>query len=119
MNPDTSHALVNDFMVKTVETNCIVESASLSSPVNNWPKNDLSSAACSHRITPITIASWNRGNLTILRIGAEISLIIGWVLPIGSQQSTIRVVAPHTTTFVWTRFPDSCLSAVQKTAILI
>jgi hypothetical protein len=57
MNPDMSHALVKDFMVKTVETNCTVESASLSSPLNNSPKIDLSSAACSQRITPITIAS--------------------------------------------------------------
>jgi len=32
MNPDMSHALVKDLMVKTVETNCTVESASLSSP---------------------------------------------------------------------------------------
>jgi hypothetical protein len=57
MNPDMSHALVKDFMVKTVETNCTVESASLSSQLNNSPEIDLSSAACSQRITPITIAS--------------------------------------------------------------
>jgi hypothetical protein len=57
MNPDMSHALVNDFMVKTVETNCTAESESLSSPLNSWPKIDFSSAACSQRITPITIAS--------------------------------------------------------------
>jgi hypothetical protein len=71
MNPDKSHALVKDFMLKTVETNCTVESASLSSVLNNWPEIDLSSASCSQRITPITMASWNKGKFTTRRIGAE------------------------------------------------
>src|ERR1700676_2409186 len=80
MKPDISHDLVNDFTVKTAENNCTVASTSLSRPLKIWPKIDLSSAACSHRITAITIASCNRGNLTMLRIGAKISLIIRWVL---------------------------------------
>src|SRR6266849_9240306 len=75
-----SHDLVKDFTVKTVENNCTVASASLSRASKIWPKIDLSSAACSHRITPITIANCNRGNITMLRIGAKISLIIRWVL---------------------------------------
>src|ERR1700680_1442984 len=80
MKPDISHDLVNDFTVKTAENNCTVASTSLSRPLKIRPKIDLSSAACSHRITPITMASCNNGNLTILRIGAKISLIIPWVL---------------------------------------
>src|SRR5712671_6121846 len=80
MKPDISHDLVNDFTVKTTENNCTVASTSLSRPLKIWPKIDLSSAACSHRITPITMANCNRGNLTMLRIGAKISLIIRRVL---------------------------------------
>src|ERR1700732_1357075 len=80
MKPDISHDLVNDFTVKTAENNCTVASTSLSRPLKIWPKINLSSAACSHRITPITMASCNKGNLTMLRIGAKISLIIRWVL---------------------------------------
>src|SRR5713101_7837680 len=82
-----SHDLVKDFTVKTVENNCTVASTSLSRASKIWPKIDLSSAACSHRITPITIANCNRGNLTMLRIGAKSSLIIRWVLPaVGSTE---------------------------------
>src|ERR1700682_5862909 len=80
MKPDISHDLVNDFTVKTAENNCTVASTSLSRPLKIWPKIDLSSAACSHRITPITMASRTKGNLTMLRIGAKISLIIWWAL---------------------------------------
>src|SRR6266851_7146983 len=80
MKPDISHDFVNDFTVKTAENNCTVASTSLSKPLKIWPKMDLSSAACSHRITAITIANRNMGNLTMLRIGAKISLIIRWVL---------------------------------------
>src|ERR1700687_2292009 len=83
MKPDISHDLVNDFTVKTTENNCTVASTSLSRPLKIWPKIDLSSAACSHRITPITMASCNKGNLTMLRIGARTSLIIRWVLLVG------------------------------------
>src|ERR1700738_4739756 len=81
MKPDISHDLVNDFTVKTAENNCTVASTSLSRPLKIWPKINLSSAACSHRITPITTANCNRGNLTMLRIGAKISLIIRRALP--------------------------------------
>src|ERR1700686_4194174 len=84
MKPDISHDLVNDFTVKTAENNCTVASTSLSRPLKIWPKIDLSSAASSHRITPITMASCNKGNLTMLRIGAKISLIIWWALLVGS-----------------------------------
>src|SRR6202171_3024332 len=80
MKPDISHDLVNDFTVKTAENSCTVASTSLSRPLKIWPRTDLSSATCSHRITPITIASCIKGNLTMLRIGAKISLIIRWVL---------------------------------------
>src|SRR5216684_7649184 len=80
MKPDISHDLVKDFTVKTAENNCTVVSTSLSRPLKICPKIDLSSAACSHRITPITKASCIKGNLTMLRIGAKISLIIRWVL---------------------------------------
>src|ERR1700726_4328509 len=86
MKPDISHDLVNDFTVKTAENNCTVASTSLSSPLKIWPKIDLSSAACNHRITPIRMASCNKGNLTMLRIGAKISLIIWWALLVGSAR---------------------------------
>src|SRR5450631_3967336 len=103
MKPDISKDLVNDFTVKTAENNCTVASTSLSRPLKICPKIVLSSAACSHRITAITIASCNRGNLTMLRIGAKISLIIRWVLLVdlpndfaAFQQLPIRVQkTPH------------------------
>src|SRR6202051_3624836 len=91
MKPDVSHDLVNDFTVKTAENNCTVASTSLSRPLKIWPKIDLSSAACSHRITLITMASCNKGNLTMLRIGAKISLIIWWALLV--DRSARHVVA--------------------------
>src|SRR4030088_1582031 len=81
MKPDMSHDLVKDFTVKTVANKCTVASTSLSRAPKICPKIDLSSAACSHRITPITIANCNKGNLTMLRIGAKTSLIIRWALP--------------------------------------
>src|SRR5258705_2236811 len=80
MKADVRHDFVKDFMVKAAEHNCTVASTSLSRPLKIWPKIDLSSAFCSHRITPITMANCTRGNLTMLRIGAKISLIIRWVL---------------------------------------
>src|ERR1700680_2535781 len=93
MKPDISHDLVNDFTVKTAENNCTVASTSLSRPLKIWPKVDLSSAACSHRITPITMASCNKGNLTMLRIGAKISLIIWWALLVGSCRNVVALQA--------------------------
>src|SRR6266852_9456140 len=81
MKPDMSHDLVKVFTVKILENNCTVASTSLSRAPKIWPKIDLSSAACSHRITPITIANCNKGNLAMPRIGAKISLIIRWALP--------------------------------------
>src|SRR5882762_9941167 len=65
MKPDVSHDFVKDFMVKAAEHNCTVASTSLSRPLKIWPKIDLSSAFCSHRITPITMANCTRGNLTM------------------------------------------------------
>src|SRR5258705_1320635 len=86
MKPDISHDLVKDFTVKTAEHNFTVPSTGLSRPLKIWPKIDRSSAACSHRITPITIANCNKGNLTMLRIGVKISLIIRWVLLVESAR---------------------------------
>src|ERR1700730_8726512 len=122
MKPDISHDLVNDFTVKTAENNCTVASTSLSRPLKIWPKINLSSAACSHRITPITMASCNKGNLTMLRIGAKISLIIRWVLLVDllatllpfRLQPSIRVqINPASTLYSSTR--DWILNLKQRT----
>src|SRR5450631_2715309 len=81
MKPDMSHDLVKDLTVKTAENNCTVASTSLSRALKIGPKIDRWSAVCSHRITPITTANCNRGNLAMLRTGAKISLIIRRALP--------------------------------------
>src|SRR6267142_361631 len=93
MKPDISHDLVKDFTVIIAANNCTVASTSLSRPLKIWPKIDLSSAACSHRITPITMASCNRGNLTTLRIGAKISLIIRWALLVDLPGDSVALQA--------------------------
>src|ERR1700676_1539224 len=93
MKPDISHDFVNDFTVKTAENNCTVASTSLSRPLKIWPKIDLSSAACSHRITPITMASCNKGNLTMLRIGAKTSLIIRGALLVDLPRNFVALQA--------------------------
>src|SRR6267378_7311972 len=112
MKPDISHDLVNDFTVKTAENNCTVASTSLSRPLKIWPKIDLSSAACSHRITAITIASCNSGNLTMLRIGAKISLIIRWGAP---DRSARQLVALQTAALnQGTKNPASTLCASTR-----
>src|ERR1700735_2855532 len=81
MKPDVSHDFVKDFTLKIAETNLTVESTSLSRPLKIWPNTDLSSAACRNVIRATTTASWNKGNLTRLRMGAASSLIRPMVAP--------------------------------------
>jgi hypothetical protein len=77
MKPDVSHDFVNDFMVKVAEHNCTVASTSLSRPLKIWPKIDLSSAFCSHRIMPITMANCTSSLLKNLEMGSFLILAGG------------------------------------------